>query len=203
MQTNLPMPATAGINLGEPLPDGIPMTLSLHPDLFLTMSHRMLTEGEIPRRYDENGNADPKGTYAVSLNSMTGNATGADQLDTRFRVWRIAEGYCGWAEADMPLDLEVDSNLMGFSVIPGDASLVIDEACEGSGCVAKEEEEIVRENQGLIETFRSSLAEQVGKTINFDSFSLDRNTIVFAILDLTVSPDVIRSDIEFAVYKDP
>jgi hypothetical protein len=202
MRTNLELSTNAHLDLRAPHPDGAPMAVTMHPELFLAMSHRMLAEGQIPRRYNENGAADEKGAYAVTLNTMVGNAAGLERLDSRFRVWRIAEGYCGWAEADMPLLLAVDDARKGFTVTPGDAALVPgDEDCEGAGCVAKEEEEIVEQNQALISTFKDSLAEQVGQTINYDAIDLEGNTIVFGVIDLEVTPDAINNYLDFVVVQ--
>lgn len=205
MNTNLELPKSAVLDLTKPLPDETPMALTMHPQIFLSMSHRMLAEGQIPRRYDEEGEPNDEGTYAVTLNSMVGNAAMAPQLDTRFRVWRIAEGYCGYAEADMALKLEVDEPArQSFSVLPGDAVLVEDDDnCQGSGCVAQEEKDIVDENQDIVDTFRTSLAEQVGQTLNFDSLDIDGSVIVFFIQNLAVDPDAIQTNLDFTVVADP
>jgi hypothetical protein len=204
MKTNLDLPDSAVLDLTQPLPEETPMALSMHPGVFLAMSHRMLAEGEIPRRYDEDGEPDDEGTYAVTLHSMQGSAAMASQLDTRFRVWRIAEGYCGYAEADMALKLEVNEPArQSFSVLPGDAVLVEDpENCQGSGCVAQEEKQIVEDNQDIVENFRTALAEQVGQTLNFDSLDIDGSVIVFFIQNLAVSPDVIQTNLDFTVVAE-
>lgn len=201
MKTNLELPRSAVLDLTQPLPDETPMALTMHPDVFLAMSHRMLAEGKIPRRYDENGEPDDEGTYAVTLHSMQGNAAMASQLDTRFRVWRIAEGYCGYAEADMALKLQVNEPArQSFSVLPGDAVLVEDdENCQGSGCVAQEEKQIVEDNQDIVDNFRNALAEQVGQTLNFDSLDIEDSVIVFYIQDLLVGPDAIQTNLDFTV----
>ena len=73
----------------------VPMAVMFDSQLFLSMSHRMLAEGTIARRYGENGEPDPAGIYAVTLDKMDGNDEGARQLDAEFNVWRIADGYCG------------------------------------------------------------------------------------------------------------
>ena len=205
MKTNLDLPDSTVLDLTQPLPEETPMALTMHPGVFLAMSHRMLAEGQIPRRYDENGEPDEEGTYAVTLHTMQGNAAMAPQLDTRFRVWRIAEGYCGYAEADMALKLEVDEPArQSFSVLPGDAVLVESpENCQGSGCVAQEEKQIVEDNQDIVENFRSALAEQVGQTLNFDSLDIEDSVIVFGIQNLLVTPDVIQTNLDFTVVAAP
>ncbi len=209
MRTNLTLSNNAHLDLRAvhpSLPVGDttivpPMAVTMHPELFQAMSHRMLVEGQIPQRYNENGDPDEGGAYAVTLNSMVGNAAGLSRLDSRFRVWRIQDGYCGWAEADLPLLLEIDTARKGFGVTPGEAALVEDDNCEGSGCVAKEEEQIVEENEDLITNFKTSLADQVDQTINYDQINLEGNTIVFGVVDLVVSPDAINNYLDFTVVK--
>ncbi|MCA9686635.1 MAG: hypothetical protein KC457_31000, partial [Myxococcales bacterium] len=200
MQTNLPLPEGSGLDLAGPLPEDIPMAVSMDTDLFLTMSHRMFDEGEIARRYDEDGTPNPTGIYGVTLNELAGNAAGNPQLDSIFRVWRIAEGYCGFAEAAMPLDIIVNNTKTGIDITPGPATLI---AGEGSGAAALEEKELVDQNQDLIETFRSDLAAAVGSTVNYDSLDLEGSIIVFSVEDVAVSSDAIDSYINFAVYADP
>lgn len=200
MQTNLPMPAGSGLDLAGPLPDGTPMAVSMDTELFLTMSHRMFDEGEIARRYDEDGQPDASGIYGVTLSELAGNATGNAQLDSLFRVWRIADGYCGFAEATMPLDITVNNTRTGIDITPGQATLI---AGEGSGAAALEERELVEDNQDLIETFRSDLAAAVGNTVNYDSLDLEGSTIIFAVQDVAVTPETIDSYLNFEVYADP
>jgi hypothetical protein len=167
--------------------------------LFLTMSHRMFDEGEIARRYDEDGNPDPMGTYGVTLTELAGNVQGNPQLDSEFRVWRIQEGYCGFADAVMPLDVAINNTRTGIDITPGDATLI---AGEGAGAAALEEQELVEDNQDLISTFRSDLADAVGSTINYDSLDLEGSTIVFAVDEVTVDPVAINSYLNFQVYAD-
>jgi len=200
MQTNLQLPASAGLDLDAPLPDDVPMAVMFDSQLFLSMSHRMLAEGSIPRRYNEDGNADPAGIYAVTLDKMVGNEAGATQLDSEFNVWRIADGYCGNVRAAMPLTLAVTENRKGFRVAAGGATLI---EGEGSGLQALEEEELVDENQDLIDTFRSALADSVGSTINYDAFDVEDAVIVINVLDLTVTDREVSSLLDFAVYDAP
>lgn len=200
MQTNLPMPLGSGLDLDGPLPGDIPMAVTMDTELFLTMSHRMFDEGEIARRYNENGDPDPNGIYGVTLNQLAGNTTGNDRLDSLFRVWRIAEGYCGFAEATMPLNITINNTRTGIDITPGPATLI---AGEGSGAVALEEKELVEDNQELINTFREDLAAAVGSTINYDSLDLEGSTIIFAVEDVTVTPDAVDSLLNFEVYANP
>jgi hypothetical protein len=199
MHTNLPLPDGAGLDLAGPLPGDYPMAVSMDTELFLTMSHRMFDEGEIARRYDEDGNPDPMGTYGVTLTELAGNVQGNPQLDSEFRVWRIQEGYCGFADAVMPLDVAINNTRTGIDITPGAATII---AGEGAGAAALEEQDLVEENQDLIETFRGDLAAAVGSTINYDSLDLEGSTIVFAVEEVKVDPAAINSYLNFQVYAD-
>ncbi len=199
MQTNLPMPSDTGIDLAGALPNNIPMAVTMDTRLFLTMSHRMFDEGEIARRYDENGEPNPTGIYGVTLSELAGNALGNPRLDSTFRVWRISDGYCGFAEAAMPLDVEINNTKTGINITPGPATLI---AGEGSGAAALEEQELVEENQDLIDTFRGDLAGAVGSTINYDSLDLEGSTILFSVNEVVVDPTSINSYLDFIIVKD-
>lgn len=199
MQTNLPLPADAGLDMAGPLPAGIPMAVSMDTKLFLTMSHRMFDEGKIPRRYDDNGNPDPDGLYGVTLSSMTGSETGSPKLDTTFRVWRTTDGYCGFAEALMPLNVTVNNTATGIDITPGDATVVDG---EGYGVGALQDPQLVEDNQGLVKNFRDSLADAVGTTINYDALDLEGSTIIFAVREVAVDTASINSYLDFAVYAD-
>lgn len=199
MHTNLPLPTSAGLDLSGPLPDGIPMSVTMDPELFLTMSHRMFEEGEIARRYDESGDPDPDGLYGVTLSDMVGSTTGSPRLDSTFRVWRTNEGYCGFAEAVMPLNITVNNTQTGIDITPGDATVVDG---EGYGVGALQDPQLVENNQDLVKNFRESLAAAVGTTINYDALDLDGSTIIFAVQDVAVDADTINSYLDFLVVKD-
>jgi len=199
MHTNLPLPASAGLDLAGPIPGDYPLAVSMDTELFLTMSHRMFDEGEIARRYDDDGNPDPEGPFGVTLTELGGNVLGNPRLDSEFRIWRITEGYCGFADAVMPLDVSINNTRTGIDITPGPATLI---AGEGSGAAALEEKELVDENQDLIETFRGDLAEAVGSTINYDSLDLEGSRIVFAVEEVKVDPASINSYLNFQVYAE-
>src|SRR4030095_8485761 len=65
MHTNLPLGDDVGLDLKQPLLPTTIMTVSMDPDLMLYLAHRMLAEGEIARFYNEDGEPDPDGIYAV------------------------------------------------------------------------------------------------------------------------------------------
>ena len=62
MTTNLPMPEAAGLFLDQPLPEDVPMAVTFDSRLFLAMTHQMMAEGQIARRYNDSGNPDPRAT---------------------------------------------------------------------------------------------------------------------------------------------
>lgn len=199
MHTNLPLPSGAGLDLAGPLPGEYPMAVTMDPELFLTMSHRMFDEGEIARRYDDDGKPDPTGPFGVTLTELAGNVLGNPRLDSEFRVWRISEGYCGYVDAVMPLDVTINNTRTGIDITPGAATPI---SGEGYGTAALEEQELVEENQDLIATFRGDLAAAVGSTINYDSLDLEGSTIVFAVEEVKVDPSAINSYLNFQVYAD-
>ncbi|MCA9659489.1 MAG: hypothetical protein KC486_14175 [Myxococcales bacterium] len=183
METNLELPAGTGLDQPEALPEGTPMGILFDPQMILAVAQRMIVEGEIPRRYDEDGNASDDGIYGVTLDAMAPGTVNDDRLDTTFRVWRTDEGYCGYAIAEMPLILSLDSDA-GLKVNPGDANVV---GGEGSGRLAADREELIQKNQGLIDNFKASLAEQVGLTLNYRSIGVEGSSIFFEPLDISVT----------------
>lgn len=199
MHTNLPLPADAGLDLSGSLPEGTPMAVTMDTQLFQTMSLRMFAEGEIPRRYDDNGEPDPDGLYAVTLSDMVGAEMGSPRLDSTFRVWRTTDGYCGFAEAVMPLNITVNNTATGIDITPGDATVVDG---EGYGVGALQDPQLVEDNQDLVKNFRESLADAVGTTVNYDALDLDGSTIIFAVTDVAVDASSINSYLDFLVVKD-
>lgn len=192
MASNLVIEETTGVDLTRPMPEEIPMQVLMHSDLFLAMSHQMFAEGEIARRYDEGGRPEEDGAYGVTLEET--EASQGNNLTNRFRVWRIAEGYCGWASAEMPIAITVNETMTGIEVTPGSAQLLPE--AEGSGRAAQEEKRLVDENQDLIDTFREALTEKVGETLNYAELDLEDSDIVFSTRD-------VRTDIELqAVVTD-
>lgn len=199
MHTNLPLGQGVGLDLSQPLPEGSTLAVSMDPGLLLPMAHQMLAEGEIARTYNEDGKPDPHGIYGVTLESIDANAQGNEALDSTFRVWRVDEGYCGYAEAIMPLTMTVDPNDGSIDVTPGDAVLI---AGEGSGAAALQEKELVDENQDLITTFRADLATQLADTLNFSAIDIENSTLVFTNEGIDLTVDEMRTYLNFTVYAD-
>ncbi len=174
LATNLDIPLGIGLDTKVDVDASAPMVVKFHSDIFKEMSRRLLREGTIPRSYNENGDPDPMGEYAATIESMQARpADGNNPLDTLFRIWRTTGDYCGFAEVDMPLFLELNAGII--NVRPGDIEVVDG---EGVGAVALEDENLVAENEKLVSTFKQSLAEQVSVTVNYNDISLDGDSVL-------------------------
>ncbi|HET6583693.1 MAG TPA: hypothetical protein VFG69_09600 [Nannocystaceae bacterium] len=196
MHTNLALPPGIGLDLSQPLPPASVMLVSMDPRLLLAMAHRMLAEGEIARFYNEDGEPDPEGIYGVSLEDIAPSPQLDDTLDSDFDVWRVADGYCGFAKVIMPLRLGVDMAFQHLTVEAGDAVPV---GGEGSPAQAKEEKKLVDENQHLIDQFREDLAAQLENTINYEALVLEDSDIAFINQGVLVSPTELTSFLDFVV----
>ncbi len=191
METNLELPEGAGLDQPKGLPEGTPMGIIFDPQMILAVSQRMIVEGEIARRYGEDGVPAEDGIYGVTLDSMTPGTVADDRLDTRFRIWRTDEGYCGFATAEMPMILAINAST-GLEVNPGNVSVI---GGEGSGRLAADREELIQKNAGLIDGFKAALAEQVGLTLNYRSIGVEGSSIFFEPLDINV--DVATNSVNF------
>lgn len=199
MQSNLPLPAGGGLEIDGEMPMGVSMVVDFDIDLLGAMIERMLAEGQIARVYDGDGNADPDGIYGLTFDSLVGQPNG-QRLESQFRVWRIDEGYCGYAVAQM--DLEVDLNEdSGAIELSAGAATVIDGA--GSGAVAAQEEDLVEDNQGLVDSFRDGLVDNLGTTINYDALGIEGSTIVFDTIARDVHEDHLETWFNFFVVENP
>jgi hypothetical protein len=178
METNVVLPEGAGIDQPMRLPDGVPMAILFDPNLIL-----MGVE---------------KGTYGVTLSAMNPSSIADDRLETDFRVWRVDEKFCGFADLEMPLVLSIDdqdkvvANALDFKIIGG----------EGVGELAMDHKELIDKNKGLIDTFKAALTEQVGLTINYRQLGVEGSTIFFDPLNLTVTEDSVNVFIDFIVAAD-
>lgn len=198
METNVQLPEGAGLDQPMPLPDGVPMAIHFDPSLILAISQRMIAEGQIPRRYNDAGEGDPQGVYGITLNAMGASPIADDRLDTDFRVWRMDTEFCGFADLEMPLELKIDENDriaaegLDFKIVGG----------EGIGKLAETHMELIDKNKALIDTFKKSLAEQVGLTINYREIGVEGSTIFFDPLDIVVTEDAVTVNIDFIVAAE-
>ncbi len=197
METNLELPEGAGLDQPKALPEDTAMGLIFDPQMILAVSQRMIVEGEIARRYGEDGQPAEDGLYGVTMDNMTAGTVNNDRLDTTFRVWRTDEGYCGYAIAEMPLILGIDAS-SGLSVSPGNVSVV---GGGGSGRLAADREELIMQNEGLIDNFKAALAEQVGLTLNYRSIGVEGSSIFFEPLNIDVDAetDTVNFYLDFVV----
>lgn len=196
MNTNLPLDPSIAIDTTSELPPTTVMVVSMAPGLFLAMAQRMFDEGEIARHYDADGNPDPQGIYGVTLDDLAADAMGGESLLTTFDVWRVAEGYCGYVKAELPMALATDMAFQKIVVTPGETTLI---EGKGSGAAALKEDELVDENADLIARFRDDLAEQIGKTVNYESLTLEDSDIVFTTQGIDVEPGEMRTYIDVLV----
>ncbi|MEZ4450237.1 MAG: hypothetical protein R3B09_12240 [Nannocystaceae bacterium] len=198
METNVPLPTGAGLNQPDKLPEGIPMAILFDPNLILAISQRMIAEGEIPRRYGDDGMANPDGPYGVTLWGMQASSLADNRLDTDFRVWRTDGEFCGFADLEMPMELLVDTsqrigvNALKPEIIGG----------EGVGELAEDHKELIDKNQQLLDTFKAALADQVGLTVNYRQIGVEGSTIFFDPKTIKVTSDAIAVLIDFVVAAE-
>lgn len=199
LQTNLALPDGLSIQVGDALPEGVPMSVQMHPLLLLGMAQRMLAEDVIPRRYDDDGAPDPEGDQAVTLKNLSKSGFGATNVDVEFRVWRTGGGYCGYADAINTLQLSIADNGLDdtIAVTPTDDLRIV--GGDGVGELYEDSMDLVNENKGLVDAFKQSLADQIGVTVNYSELSVDGANIIFDTLALTVEEKRIDILLDFLV----
>ncbi|WAS92762.1 hypothetical protein [Nannocystis punicea] len=201
MQTNLDLPKAVALEVGQALDGDAMMAVQMHPGLLLGMAERMLAEGVIPRRYDDDGNPDPEGPQGITLTGLGKNALGANDLDVTFRVWRTKGDYCGYANAVSVLRLGLDDSdgiQDRITVTPTDDLQVL-EGGVGVGELYEDNKELVEENKGLVDSFKRSLADQIGITVNYNELAVDGQNIVFDATGLEVTDKKIDILLDFLV----
>jgi hypothetical protein len=199
MQSNLPLPPGGGLELDGEMPMGIPMLVDFDVAMFEAMVERLMVDGTIPRIYDENGKADEDGNYGVTLDHIKAAAQGQDFMTTQFKVWRFADGYCGYAVATMDLDVDLVDN-KGVVLTAGDVAVL---SGQGAGAVAAQESQLVEDNQKVVETFREGVVSNLGTTINYDALGIEGSTIVFETIAVDVDVDHLETWIDFFVVAEP
>ena len=210
MQTNLDLPKAVALEVGQALPADRMMAVQMHPGLLFGMAERMMAEGEIPRRYDDDGEPDPEGPQAITLTSLTKSAIGKTDLDVAFRVWRTRgsepgePAYCGYADAVTVIRLgltDTDSIQDRITVMPTDELRVV--SGEGVGDLYEDNQEYVDDNKDLVEHFKQSLADQIGITVNYDDLAVEGQNIVFDAKELNVTSSSIDILLDFLVLAAP
>lgn len=197
MQSNLPLPPGAGLELDGELPMGVPMLVEFDIALFEAMVERLLQEGEIPRVYNEDGEPDEDGNYGVTLDFLRGAPEGQEFMTTQFKVWRFADGYCGHAVAQMDLDVSFDPE-GGVGLTPTDVVVI---GGQGSGAVAAQEKELVEDNQHLVDTFRKGVVDNLATTINYDALQIEGSNIIFQTLAVDTIVNHLEVWIDFVVVE--
>jgi hypothetical protein len=199
MQSNLRLPADGGLEIDGHMQEGVPMTLTFDTALFQSMIERLLASGEVARIYDEDGNPDENGNYGVTFDSLVGSES-QNRMSTQFKVWRFADGYCGYAVAAMDLEVEIDEVTNSVTLTAGEVAVL---SGQGSGAVAAEDDELVAENQGVVENFKTSIASNLGTSINYDALGTEGSAVIFETLAVDVEPEYLETWIDFFVVANP
>lgn len=199
MQSNLPLPPGGGLELNGEMPMGVPMLVDFDIALFEGMVERLLHEGEIPRVYDKHGDPDEDGNYGVTLDHIQGAPAGQEFMTSQFKVWRFADGYCGYAVAQMDLDVGFDP-VEGVSIT---ASEVVVLSGFGSGAVAAQEQSLVDRNQQVVDNFREGVASNLATTINYNALDIEGSSIIFETLQKDVLEKHLEVWVDFFVVEDP
>jgi hypothetical protein len=199
MQSNLPLPPGAGLELTGEMPTGVPMVVDFDVSMFEAMIERLLHEGEIPRVYNEKGEPDEDGNYGVTIDYLRGAPAGQEFMTTQFKVWRFADGYCGYAVAQMDLDVGFEPD-DGVTITPSDVVVI---GGQGSGAVAAQDKQLVDENQEVVNTFRDGVASNLVTTINYDALEIEGSNIVFETLQKDLKVDHLEVWIDFLVVEKP
>jgi hypothetical protein len=199
MQSNLPLPQGGGLEITGEMQTGVPMIVDFDISMFEAMVERLMLEGEIPRVYNEDGEPDEEGNYGVTMDYITGAQAGQESMNSQFKVWRFADGYCGYAVAQMDLDVAFDPEA-GVSITPSEVVVI---GGQGSGAVAAEEEDLVEKHQDVVDTFRTGVADNLATTINYDALAIEGSSILFETLEKDVKVDHLEVWIDFLVVESP
>ncbi len=199
MQSNLPLPPGGGLEITGEMPVGVPMLVDFDIAMFEAMVERLLQEGEIPRVYNEDGEPDEDGNYGVTMDYIHGAPAGQEFMTSQFKVWRFADGYCGYAVAQMDLDVDFDAD-KGVSITPSEVVVI---GGQGSGAVAAQEDELVADNQQVVDTFRDGVAGNLATTINYEALAIEGSSVVFETLAKDVLVDHLEVWVDFFVVENP
>ncbi len=117
-------------------------------------------------------------------------------------MWRTAEGYCGFANVSMPVEVRLSENMKKVEVTAGAAILIPGEN-EGIGVAAEEEESLVEDNQDLVATFRAALTEQLAETLNFEELGVEGSRVIFTTQDVVIDEAAINTHLDFEIFEKP
>jgi hypothetical protein len=203
MQSNLPLPPGGGLEITGHMQEGVPMIVDFDIAMFEAMVERLLQEGEIPRIYDEDGKATEDGNYGVTLDHIVGAPNGEEFMTTQFKVWRFAGDSngdrCGYLTATMDLDVDLVEG-QGVTLTAGQVAVL---EAFGSVSVAQDNDQLVQDNQKVVDTFRTGVADNLGTTINYDALAIEGSNIVFETLAKDVYPTHLETWIDFTVVEAP
>lgn len=173
LNTNLSLPPGATLAEQATLPEDAQMGMQFHPELLLSMSKRLMTEGEIPQDLDEDGNEDSAGNNHVSMDSMVPSD---GMLHTAFTVWRTGGGVCGFAKVGTDMALSINESQIDMA-----ATNVQIEDSDGAGDFVN--------NQWIAGDFLKELTNNLELTVNYKEFSVegDGKTVVPSATSLNVT----------------
>lgn len=198
LTSNLPIPGAA-VDLAAP-PPATPIGVSFHGALLPALAKRMLTEGTVPRRYGEHGEPDPAGDYGVTLSALRPSTS--ERLSADLRIWRIADGYCGRAAVELPLELALDATAQALELTPGPASLVLGHPDnQGAGVAAEEDASLVAEHRDLLSTFADTLSEELTQSLRFPEFNVPGTQLLFSLSEVAMGPALLDLAIDVRVFQ--
>jgi hypothetical protein len=73
----------------------------------------------------------------------------------------------------------------------------------GSVSIAQENDQLVEDNQKVVDSFRTGVADNLASTINYDALGIEGSNIVFETLFKDVHPNYLETWIDFTVYESP
>lgn len=159
LNSNLVLPEATTLEEQATLPEGSQIGLQIHPGMLLSVSQRLMNEGEIASTYDGSGNEDEEGQNQVTLTTM--QTTENDELNTIFRIWRTGGGLCGYVDMSSSMSLNINSEAVQIDV--SDLEII-----DGSGSG-----QLLSENTWLASDLLQSLADNLSLTMNYNDFAVE------------------------------
>jgi len=114
--SNLALPQ--GLTPDTTLPRSKNMAISMHPSIVAPVIQAALKSDAVPRRYNDDGKANPNGTMHVTLSSASLKpADGKNAFDFSMRLWNLQEsGQCYWADATAHGEIGLADNAIKVDV---------------------------------------------------------------------------------------